>query len=75
MHVRKWECAQVGNAQVGRAQKIVRNFFLRKWEEIHFKNPCKNILGFSCCSDIMLLHHGMQSNWIRGFHVDFQRCL
>ena len=24
VHVRKWECVQVGNAQVGRAQKIVR---------------------------------------------------
>ena len=31
VHVRKWECAQVGNAQVGRAQKIVSNFFVRKW--------------------------------------------
>ena len=28
--MRKWECAQVGNAQVGRAQKIVRNFLCER---------------------------------------------
>ena len=36
VHVRKWECVQVGNAQVGRAQKDVRNFFVRKWVQPPF---------------------------------------
>ena len=40
VHVRKWECAQLGNAPVGRAQKIVRKWLQPVSSNGHYKIKC-----------------------------------